>query len=924
MCRGSEWRKWDLHIHTPASFHNEFQFSGEKDRESYQNSTWGKYIDELEKISDVAVIGIADYFTLEGYRKVLEYSLGGRLKNFKLILPNIEFRLDKFVEDKRLNYHVIFSDEITPDTIEKEFLEELHIKAPNAEPRKLSRVNIEEIGKILKEQNDNFRDRTDFIVGCQNITVSLDEIVRILKSKMSIFCGKHLLVLEEEGWDSITWSGQDHLTRQGLLVQSHAIFSSNANTKDWALGKRHEKVEDFIKEFGSLKPCIHGSDAHSYQRLCKPDQDRFCWIKADPSFEGLKQIVYEPEDRVKVQSENPEYQKNIYTLSSIKIKNSFINPELSIAEQNVALSRNLVAITGGKGSGKTALLDLIANCFEDRCERAGVDRNSFVQRIEGEKQDLETEIAFIGEELGGFSKRLTQAEFFKQSKITYLPQGEIVEYSGDRQRLDKKIQEIIFSNKVVVDKRYRQQFDRLRAEIDELAEGIDEINVEIYELEEETKKEIIYETESLKGIKEGELKNKQEELRIHTEQMEAGIKDSISKLKEEETKLQVQHFKLGDVKAKSEELRNDLLESLYIFNEAIDNLNLALSGLVDDFALPQLDFSPQFDAIQRVLEAISQKTVDVMTQIEEKNKQLGQLSGAEKAQAELLKDIEIIVADLGSLQKQMEEFNEKKEKIKILENRRLDKYQVLLTKYWEWKKYYEEVITAFSTGRGKIMQGIDFLSSIYFDKKRFLEVGVDLVDQRKITEDEIKDDADKLEALINQASVENLQHGVSEFFEAISSRRTLLKTTRNSLDFSKWVFDNYFSLSTKILFRGIPIDKLSIGQKGTILLKLFLAEGDYPLIIDQPEESLDNKFIFDELVGAFRDAKKNRQVIIATNNANLVVNTDAEQIIVAEYESNCISYKSGSLENLKIRAEIMPILEGGKEAFKKREEKYGI
>ena len=115
-----------------------------------------------------------------------------------------------------------------------------------------------------------------------------------------------------------------------------------------------------------------------------------------------------------------------------------------------------------------------------------------------------------------------------------------------------------------------------------------------------------------------------------------------------------------------------------------------------------------------------------------------------------------------------------------------------------------------------------------------------------------------------------------------------------------------------------------MGQKGTVLLKLFLAEGDYPLIVDQPEESLDNKFIYSELVVAFREAKKKRQIIIATNNANLVVNTDAEQIIVAEFENNKISYKLGALEDLKIRKDIMPILEGGKEAFKKREEKYGI
>jgi len=115
-----------------------------------------------------------------------------------------------------------------------------------------------------------------------------------------------------------------------------------------------------------------------------------------------------------------------------------------------------------------------------------------------------------------------------------------------------------------------------------------------------------------------------------------------------------------------------------------------------------------------------------------------------------------------------------------------------------------------------------------------------------------------------------------------------------------------------------------MGQKGTVLLKLFLAEGDYPLIVDQPEESLDNKFIYDELVNAFREAKKKRQIIIATNNANLVLNTDAEQIIIAEFENNKIRYKLGTIEDLQLREDIMLVLEGGREAFRKREEKYGI
>ena len=102
------------------------------------------------------------------------------------------------------------------------------------------------------------------------------------------------------------------------------------------------------------------------------------------------------------------------------------------------------------------------------------------------------------------------------------------------------------------------------------------------------------------------------------------------------------------------------------------------------------------------------------------------------------------------------------------------------------------------------------------------------------------------------------------------------------------------------------------------------AADDRPLIIDQPEENLDPKSIYDELVGLFAEAKDKRQVFVVTHNANLVVNTDADQIIVAEANSHQrgalpdISYRSGGLDNAKIRKAVCDILEGGERAFQER------
>lgn len=101
-------------------------------------------------------------------------------------------------------------------------------------------------------------------------------------------------------------------------------------------------------------------------------------------------------------------------------------------------------------------------------------------------------------------------------------------------------------------------------------------------------------------------------------------------------------------------------------------------------------------------------------------------------------------------------------------------------------------------------------------------------------------------------------------------------------------------------------------------------DDDRPLIIDQPEENLDPESVFDELVPVFREAKKRRQIIIVTHNANLVVNTDVDWVVVAQCGPHRpgqlpeISYQSGGLENPSIRSAVCAILEGGERAFHER------
>jgi hypothetical protein len=153
-------------------------------------------------------------------------------------------------------------------------------------------------------------------------------------------------------------------------------------------------------------------------------------------------------------------------------------------------------------------------------------------------------------------------------------------------------------------------------------------------------------------------------------------------------------------------------------------------------------------------------------------------------------------------------------------------------------------------------------------------------------------------------------------------------------EIASWLYDtSHISIEYGITYEGIPIERLSPGTRGIVLLLLYLAIDIHdrrPLFIDQPEENLDPRSVYTELVSHFRAAKQRRQIVIVTHNANLVVNTDADQVIVATSERKeggglpRITYTSGSIENPDIRKSICLLLEGGRRAFLEREKRYRI
>lgn len=121
-----------------------------------------------------------------------------------------------------------------------------------------------------------------------------------------------------------------------------------------------------------------------------------------------------------------------------------------------------------------------------------------------------------------------------------------------------------------------------------------------------------------------------------------------------------------------------------------------------------------------------------------------------------------------------------------------------------------------------------------------------------------------------------------------------------------------------------PISQASAGQRAAAMLAFLLAYGDEPIVLDQPEDDLDNYLIYDLVVQQIRDNKLRRQIIAVTHNPNIVVNGDAEMVYALDFQSGqCRAVRSGSLQDREMREEVCRIMEGGREAFERRYRRLG-
>ena len=927
--RGSEWRKWDLHVHTPFSYLNN-QYGNPKN-----SATWDMYVKRLfEKAieKNIAVIGITDYFIIDGYKKIKNEYLANEsklrslfdndetklqaIKNI-LVLPNIEFRLNKLVGNQRINFHVIFSNEVSIGDIENNFLNEIKFVyegAPQTEDEKrpLNKQNLMSLGQKLKQEHPNFASKPDIEVGMMNAVVNDEEIVSILSNKKSIFCGKYLLFIPaDEDLSDISWNGQDHQTRKVLIQKCDGLISSNANTIRWALGYKHqgenrtEQINNFVNEFKSLKPCVWGSDAHSFDRLFEPDQNRYTWIKADPTFEGLKQIIYEPEERVRIQENNPEYDFDKPTFSKISITQPlevFNGEKVKFNKTELPLNKNLVTIIGGRGTGKSLLLNYIANTFKKEIlayknkEKTTDFSNSDNFIIEWQKNNIPSPeiITFNAKDKGDLD-------------LIFIEQGKLKNIA-DYRTLADEIKKLLRIETLQFDEKLDKEISELLDDIKKLKEWFEYKNekgekINDKKFNEDRKQE----AENL--LKTITTENNKQRLEIYT--------SNIKTINNCET-----------ISSRLREINNNLDKFQEDINNTISDVNYEIQKEFNDISIPKVDFESQTNAIKIIEERIT----TIIKDKKEKNNKIKKefeeqgykgdletlLSNAEKYQKDI-QNAEVKLKEIDEKRKQLEEkiqqrnnlADKLKDEYERQKNEIEDAWSNLLNKFSEEQR---KVISKVLESRGISINGI-----IYFDLKKFDEKLKEYLDLRTY-----KNLSQDLEISSLDDYWNFIKNTLQDFIEGKDVETT--KKPLENLFFNLQERKNYLYVIPEIKFVDKKLEQLSVGQRGTLYLLLQLATNTFssPLIFDQPEDDLDNEFITTELVDLFKELKRYRQIIISTHNANLVVTADAEQVIVANNNDETLSYFSGSLENKDIVEKVCTILEGGKTAFENRRNKYGI
>ena len=772
--------------------------------------------------------------------------------------------------------------------------------------------------------------------------------------------------------------------RQEVERLAHIIFASSVSQRDFWLGLKSSATPDEIRaRYGNLKPCLHGSDAHETAKIGVPDGNRYSWVKGGAHFDSVRQAVIDPAGRAFVGVAPPIRATPSHVISRVTIRNA-----KWAATPSVNLNPGLVAIIGARGSGKTALADAIAAGCDAATEqlspasflvRAGELLEGASVQLDwgsGEPSDRELLDYHYDPEIAG---RFPRARYLSQKFVE-----ELCSADGMTDALLGEIEKVIFDAHPEKDGTFRfDQLLDLRARRFRLArereeEAIGRLSDQIG-LEREKKRQIprltqqiAQKRQTVKGLETDRDKlivkgseahadrlsviaNAAEKvgsyLRFFANQESAllALQDEVRAFRQNKAPDALRQTKANFVAARLED--TDWQAFLLEYH---GNVDAALSAKLDAAqkgasALRGLKPASQTDSNQSYLLANADPEKTSLAILEAESARLQALINidAETARkfANLVKRIAEENTQIETTCQALTDCEEAGTRMADLSEQRRKTYlrvfESVVAEEDVLRGLYKPLVDRLQSATGTL-QKLSFSATRHANAKQWASVGERLFDLRRAGDFRGKGSIEQwananLRKAWETGDVNDVGDAIQKFTDAWQDELLAVANVPTNdavayrswlVRFAKWLFStDHIQIEYSIDYEGTDITKLSPGTRGIVLLLLYLAldENDHrPLIIDQPEENLDPKSIFDELVSLFTTAKSKRQVIMVTHNANLVINTDADQIIVAHAGTHPvgqlppISYRSGGLEDPDIRKAVCDILEGGEHAFRER------
>ncbi|MCQ2928768.1 AAA family ATPase, partial [Helicobacter pylori] len=732
---------------------------------------------------------------------------------------------------------------------------------------------------------------------CGKAVVNFDQLLECLEKESLKLRGKYLLGFLSRGRGSIECEflekgGRNETIYKKVIDKSHFLIHSSNNQENL------KKDREFWLRYN--KPLLQSSDAHKERLIGK----KYTWIKAKKTFEGLKQIIYEPETRVSIdeeKSQDPLYKIDSVGLNfdkEVKTTNEQGETPFCYAGFNETLffSPYFTCVIGGRGSGKSTLLQLIASAIKNKSFIKGLKYETIQKYIE-----IQPDIDIV-------------------DSVEYLAQNEVEEFATNV----SKFTEAIFNR---IDSKSSGTLKELEKQI---IKGIEKFDEQIRYWQEKIKLE--------EQLKESEKISKkcQSIIDAFTDKNCLDKKD----------RLQKKHKALIDLEQSKKGFWTFVKELKWVVNfnskenmEEKNSYDKVYNQLKQNICkeLEQIDINIKngcFKSDEENIEKLESEYQTLLQEIGEFLKEKGvsdENIGDTRNANHHLENIEMNIADL---EREIEEIANKIENfsyedmdknIEEFKNQINEELNKINSAFEEISKNHKEVkpITI------EYRLNEDVFEGVFEDFDKLVDKGFNPQRHQSKIKEYLKE--------IELKNVTGMQHAefIEELDRQIENKKAAFYETMMDVFNREIHFQIYRLLILKHLrnvekykifevrYDKRALNETSFGQKCTAVLVVLLSLGNNPIIIDEPEAHLDSALIANYLVTLIKKQKQKRQIIFATHNANFVLNADAELIIQLKNEHNKIVARSFMIESDEYKEDLLK-LEGGEKAFKDRERKYGI